>query len=134
MVDALPGEEFELELLEVALQADATTGTYRTTFVMPQPEGINLLPGMAVQAIAYEDQQDARPVIPAVAVASGPEGARVWVVDRDSMTVSSRAVTTGGLTGSDSVEILSGLEPGETVATSAVQTLRDGMTIRELEQ
>ena len=118
MVDALPGEEFELDLFEVALQADSATGTYRTTFVMPQPEGMVLLPGMAVQVIAYPDQ----------------EGSMVWVVDRDSMTVSSRAVTTGGLTGSDSVEILAGLEPGETIATSAVQSLRDGMTIRQMDE
>ena len=134
MVDALPGEEFELELLEIALQADSATGTYRTTFVMPQPKEIVLLPGMAVQVIAYEGQQDAPPVIPAAAVTSGPEGARVWVVDMDTMTASSRAVTTGGLTGSDGVEILSGLEPGETIATSAVQSLRDGMTVRKLEK
>jgi len=134
MVDARPGEEFELDLFEVALQADSATGTYRTTFVMPQPEGLVLLPGMAVQVIAYPDQQDARPVIPAVAIGSGPEGSMVWVVDRDSMTVSSRAVTTGGLTGSDSVEILAGLEPGETIATSAVQSLRDGMTIRQMDE
>jgi multidrug efflux system membrane fusion protein len=133
-IDAAPDREFELRLLELALQADSATGTYRATFVMPQPKEIVLLPGMAVQVIAYVDQQDARPVIPAVAIASGPEGTMVWVVDRDSMTVSSRAVTTGGLTGSDSVEILSGLEPGETIATSAVQSLRDGMTIRAMEQ
>jgi RND family efflux transporter MFP subunit len=133
-IDARPDEEFELRLLELALQADSVTGTYRATFVMPQPEDMVLLPGMAVQVVAYLGQDDARPVIPAVAIASGPEGAMVWVVDRNSMTVSSRAVTTGGLTGSDSVEILAGLEPGETIATSAVQSLSDGMTIRELEQ
>ena len=89
---------------------------------------------MAVQVIAYEEQQVGHPVIPAVAVGSGPEGARVWVVDTDTMTVSSRSVTTGGLTGSDSVEILSGLELEETIATSAVQSLRDGMTVRKLEK
>jgi RND family efflux transporter MFP subunit len=118
----------------MALQADAVTGTYRATFVMSQPEGMVLLPGMAVRVIAYPGQQDAQPVIPAVAIASGPEGAMVWVVDRDSMTVSSRAVTTGGLTGSDRVEVLAGLEPGETIATSAVQSLRDGMTIRQMDE
>jgi len=133
-IDAVPGREFELRLFEVALQADSVTGTYRATFVMPQPESMVLLPGMAVQVIAYSDQQDARPVIPAVAIVSGPEGAMVWVVDRNSMTVSSRAVTTGGLTGSDSVEVLAGLEPGETIATSAVQSLRDGMTIRQMDE
>ncbi len=133
-IDAAPDREFELRLLELALQADSVTGTYRATFVMPQPEGMVLLPGMAVQVIAYPYRQDARPVIPAVAIASGPEGAMVWVVDRDSMTVSSRAVTTGGLTGSDSVEVLAGLEPGETIATSAVQSLRDGMTIRQMDE
>jgi multidrug efflux system membrane fusion protein len=133
-IDAAPDREFELRVLELALQADSVTGTYRVTFVMPQPEGMVLLPGMAVQVIAYPEQQDARPVIPAVAIGSGPEGAMVWVVDRDSMTVSSRAVTTGGLTGSDSVEVLAGLEPGETIATSAVQTLRDGMTIRQMDE
>jgi len=50
------------------------------------------------------------------------------------MTVSRRAVTTGELTGSDQISIVSGLEAGEMIAVSAVSRLREGMEIRSLNE
>ena len=50
------------------------------------------------------------------------------------MTVSTRKVTTGELTGTGSIEILDGVESGETVAVSAVTKLREGMKIRPLSE
>ena len=75
------------------------------------------------------------PVVPAVAVFADASGApHLWVVDSQAMTVASRAVTTGELTGSDSIVIASGLQPGERIATTGVSQLREGMKIRELSE
>jgi len=55
-------------------------------------------------------------------------------VDRDTMTVHRRKVTTGELTGTDSIQILDGLQSGEMIAISGVSRLREGMKVRHLEQ
>jgi multidrug efflux pump subunit AcrA (membrane-fusion protein) len=74
-------------------------------------------------------------VIPAVAVFSQQDGSpHVWVVKPEDMTVHLRKVKTGNLAGADSIEIVEGLQAGETVAVSAVSQLREGMKVRKLEQ
>jgi RND family efflux transporter MFP subunit len=131
--EAAPGREFDLRISELAVQANPRTQTYRATLRMQQPEGINILPGMTANVFGKVDDASvtgAGVVIPAVAVVSDNQGASfVWVVDSASMTVSRRAVETGGLSGKDGVEIVSGLEPGETIATSAVARLSEGMQV-----
>ena len=44
--DAVPGRSFELEVKEFATEADPVTQSFQYVFVMPKPEGINILPGM----------------------------------------------------------------------------------------
>jgi RND family efflux transporter MFP subunit len=135
--DSANGREFELELKELASQADPVTQTFRATFVMPQPDGINVLPGMTARVSGTREGGeaiDATLVVPAAAVVSGEAGAvHVWVVDETAMTVSKRTVTAGSLVGADQIEIVEGLEPGETIAVSAVSRLRDGMQVRRME-
>ena len=133
-----PGRRFELELREFAAEADPRTQTYQVTFVMPQPEGINILPGMTVSATAVypgEAQEGDRIVIPAIAVFSDESGqAHVWVLDEETSAVGKRQVVTGDLAGTSDIEIADGLKPGETIATSGVNQLREGMKVRPLEQ
>jgi RND family efflux transporter MFP subunit len=134
--DTAPQREFELRLREVATQADPRTQTYRVTFQMPQPEGVNVLPGMTATVTRYPSAESAATlVVPAVAVFADVSGSsHVWTVDTQAMTVSSRAVTTGELAGSDSILITAGLEPGERVAVTGVSQLREGMKVRELSE
>jgi RND family efflux transporter MFP subunit len=130
--ESAPGRTFDLKVSELATQADARTQTYRVTLRMKQPEGVTILPGMTanVSGEVTDDGREDRPVVvPAVAVVTGAEGAHVWVVDTSAMTVHQRAVTVGGLEGSDAIEILSGLEPGDTIAVSAVSRLQEGMQV-----
>jgi multidrug efflux pump subunit AcrA (membrane-fusion protein) len=54
------------------------------------------------------------------------------VVDKETMKVQKRKVTTGDLTGTDSIQILSGLKPGEKIALTGVTLLREGMQVRDL--
>ncbi len=136
--EADPNREFELDVEEVANQADPATQTYRVTLGMPSPEGLTVLPGMTATVVIQGDptgEAGAAVVIPAAAVFDDEnQGKFLWVVDPESMTVSRRAVTTGELTGTDQIIIVSGLEAGETVAVSAVSRLSEGMQIRSLNQ
>jgi hypothetical protein len=48
------------------------------------------------------------------------------------MTVNSRQVKTGNLTGAADISIISGIEPGETIAVTGVTQLRENMKISDL--
>jgi RND family efflux transporter MFP subunit len=134
--DAAPDQEFDATVAEIAAQADPRTQTFRATLSLPQPEGINVLPGMSAIVVRYPPPgEEVRIAVPAIAVFADEAGvSHVWVVDPGSNAVKSRRVTTGDLTGTDSIVISGGLAPGETIAISATTQLRDGMTIRPVEE
>lgn len=128
---------FELQIKEFATQADSVTQTYRVVLVMPAPAGIRILPGMTVN-VAIEFTEDAvagaEILIPAIAVFADDAGhSQVWVIDPQTNKVQRRAVTTGDLSGNDSIRIVSGLNADETIAISGVSSLREGQTVRALE-
>jgi multidrug efflux pump subunit AcrA (membrane-fusion protein) len=80
-------------------------------------------------------QDEDRFVIPAIAVVGDEAGvSKVFVVDRGKMTVHGRKVTTGALTGTDSIKIIEGLQPGDTIAITGVNLLREGMKVRDLSE
>jgi membrane fusion protein, multidrug efflux system len=66
-------------------------------------------------------------LVPAGAVRTDAETARVYAVSAAG-TAEERIVTTGQIVG-DLIEITSGVEAGETVATSNVTKLSDGARI-----
>jgi len=134
--DAAPDREFDATITEIAAQADPRTQTFRATLSLPQPEGINVLPGMSAIVVRYPPPgEEIRIVVPAVAVFADEAGvSHVWVVEEGSNAVKSRRVTTGDLTGTDSIVISGGLAPGETIAISATTKLRGGMTIHPVEE
>jgi multidrug efflux system membrane fusion protein len=134
--DAAPGRAFDAKVKEVAAQADPKTQTFRITITLPQPEGINALPGMTAGVTRHAAAGEAQPIaVPAVAVFADESGRSfVWVVDPGGNTVGRRSVETGDLTGTDSVEIAAGLSAGEVIAISAASRLRDGMEIKPVEE
>nr|NIO08507.1 efflux RND transporter periplasmic adaptor subunit [Deltaproteobacteria bacterium] len=135
--EAVPGQEYELTLKEYSTEADPRTQTYRLVLTMPAPEGVNILPGMTANVHGSKPPGDAgdRFVIPAIAVFGDESGnSNVWVVDQESMTVRRRKVTTGDLTGTDSIQIVDGLQSDEMIAVSGISQLREGMKIRPVEK
>ncbi len=48
------------------------------------------------------------------------------------MTVHNRQVETGSLTGAADISIISGIEPGETIAITGVTQLRENMKVSDL--
>ena len=136
--EAVPNREYELTLKDIASQADTRTRTYRAELLMTQPEGINVLPGMTVSVTAYPlagADSEQRLVVPAKAVLAEADGQQVvWVVDEATSRVHRRAVSVGSITGGDGIEILTGLEGGERIATTGLNQLREEMEIRLLEK
>jgi RND family efflux transporter MFP subunit len=129
-----PGRRFDLSMKEYATAADSRTQTYQIVLEMDQPEGVAILPGMTATVAGQAAAGENVPVIVPTSVIFANEtgGSQVWVIDRESLTVSMRKVTTGELTGSEGIELVEGVEPGETVAVTGVTQLREGDRVRDL--
>ena len=134
--DAAPGREFETRVSEVATQSDPRTQTFRVTFSLPQPEEVNVLPGMTANVMRHAPPGEyVEIVVPAVAIFADEAGSpHVWVVDQTTGRVERRPVRTGELSGADSIVVVEGLVPGEDIAVSAVSQLREGVTVRPIEE
>jgi len=133
---------FALTFKEVALQSDPQTQTYRVVLSMPAPTGMRVLSGMtATVSIEFAEanvntvaMSDTNIIIPLIAVfADNANKSTVWVADEKTMSVHRREITTGDLSGSDSIRIRSGLQEGEVIAISGVSKLQEGQVVRKLD-
>jgi RND family efflux transporter MFP subunit len=126
---------YALDLKEIATRADKDTQTFRVTFSMPQPEEFTVLPGMTAEVeldFTGMLNETASTWVPARAVQADAElGPRVWVLDPDSMTVSSRPVEAGRLAG-DMIEILTGLAGGEEIVAAGAAYLSERMAVTRM--
>ena len=133
---AAPGQQFPLTLKEYATEADPQTQTFLVTLLMDQPSTINVLPGMTATVIgnkSTEKSDQGEITVPAIAVFSDYDGdSSVWVFKTETQTVHQRKVKTGELSGADSIKIISGLEVGEQIAVTAVNSLQEGMKVKSL--
>ena len=131
-----PGKRWGLRMKEFSTQADPKTQTYQVVLVMPQPEEINVLPGMTgtvVIELSGEAETVAGPqiVIPAIAVVASAESQPfVWGIDQERMTAKKLPVKVGQITGSENVVVQEGLSGGEVIAVAGVTKLSEGMKVR----
>ena len=125
-VDAYPGKTFTGQIRYVSPSLKADSRALVIEAVVPNETG-ELKPGLF--ATAQIEQASATPAIlvPATAIRTTTGTSRVYVVS-SAGTVEERIVTTGQTAG-DLVEITTGLARGETVATSNVAQLGDGVRI-----
>ncbi len=129
--DALPGIEVPATIKEIGREATQATRTYPVTLSMTQPEGAEILSGMAGEAAIEADlPQEAREVgiqIPATAVFTGadPSQSFVWVIDEASNTLVRREVETGRLS-EFGVLIRNGLQAGDWIVVAGVSALDEG--------
>lgn len=136
--DVAPDRSYSMSIKEFAIAADPGTQTFPVTLTMAQPEDLNILPGMTALVIVYDlalgDDEDLPITIPAHAVFSDDAGnAHVWVINRETSTVHRRAVRVGPVTGTDSIFILDGLDPGDTIAVAGIYELEEGQEISLIE-
>lgn len=98
----------------------------------------DLLPGMAVEITAFlSDASDERGLlVPLSAIAPGDDSAHGYVFLFDPETETVRRSPVQGSDGVDGnmVEIVEGVEAGDTIASAGVSFLRDGQSVRLLEE
>jgi RND family efflux transporter MFP subunit len=137
VISALADRRFPAKFTEIAATADVETRTFEVTVSFEKPPEVSILPGMTAKLLVHIPQRVAAAHgirIPATATAADDEGKPyVWIVDPAAKTVSARTVTLGELTGRD-VLVTSGLQIGDVIAVSGVSQLREGTTIRPIEQ
>jgi RND family efflux transporter MFP subunit len=135
---ALPGITIPAMIKEIGREATQATRTYPVTLVMEQPEGAEILPGMAgdvtIEAKLPEGSGRTGITIPASAMFAGSdiEVTNVWVIDPANNVLSRRVVETGSLS-SSGLMITAGLEAGEWIVVAGTHSLSDGQEVKIIE-
>jgi len=114
------------KLLSIDNQIDTATGTLRIRAVFDNKDG-TLFPNQFVNAHLLLETRHNVPLIPSAAVQRGSTGTFVFVVD-DTQHVSVQPITIGPVDG-DNVQVLTGLQPGQTVVTDGADKLKDGSKV-----
>jgi RND family efflux transporter MFP subunit len=124
-VDAVGGRAFSGEVTRIAPVVDAATRTVALEARLLNGERL-LRPGLGARGSVLLLRETAVPFVPADALVPGTGVSQVFVVSEGR--AHARAVTTGRRE-AGWVEILDGLQPGETVATSSLARLAEGTRV-----
>jgi multidrug efflux system membrane fusion protein len=114
------------EVLTVDNQIDPTTGTVKLKALFPNDDEA-LFPSQFVNARLQVDVHRGATLVPAASVQRNGQNAFVYLVKPDQ-TVAVQAVSIGTADG-DSMEIVKGLNPGDSVASDNFDKLQDGLHI-----
>ena len=136
--DAFPDLNVPATIKEVSNEASEKTRTYPVTLIMDQPEGAEILPGMAGKVKGethLPDKTEKGFDIPLSAVFSADESdsSYVWVIDEQNQTVNKREVKTEALS-QYGIKVTKGLQAGEWIATAGVHYLQQGQQVRILSE
>jgi RND family efflux transporter MFP subunit len=127
---AQPGRHYTGVLRELAPDTDSVTRTYAARITV-RDAGPELMLGMTA-SVFTPDAGSAKAIrLPMTAILDKNGQPQVWVVDTQTSTVSTRAVTLSGAQ-QDSVLVASGLAEGETVVTAGVHMLHAGQKVAVL--
>ncbi|MGI9249154.1 MAG: efflux RND transporter periplasmic adaptor subunit, partial [Woeseiaceae bacterium] len=129
--DALPGVEIPATISEIGSEASQATHTYPLTIAMDQPDGAEVLPGMAGQAAIQADLPETAETgvhVPPTALFAGTntEQSYVWIIANDVVT--RREVQLGELT-TTGVLVTGGLNPGDLIVAAGVSVLNEGQSV-----
>jgi RND family efflux transporter MFP subunit len=127
-----PGHRHAAKLRELSPSADPMTRTYPARFsVIAPPEFIGL--GMTA-TLAFE-RPDAAPVaeVPLSAIFQRGTQPAVWVVDKESGTVTLRPVTIARWR-DDTAAIAAGVKDGDMIAVAGVHKLEAGQKVKPVQQ
>lgn len=133
--DAFPEQQFEGKLTAINPEVDTATRNVRLQATLDNPRG-RLRPGMFVNVAAVLPAMEKVLIIPATAVLYAPYGNSVFIVEekKDEKTDAINKVLNQkfvhlGKTRGDFVVVTSGLEAGQTIVTTGVFKLRNGMAV-----
>jgi len=123
--EVLKGKVYEGSIKLINPRIDVQTGTVKVT-VEVFDESLNLKPGMFVEARIIIGMKENVLVIPRKAILYKQNMTYVFVLDRNQAF--QREVTLG-LSEEDDMEVISGLQEGETIVVVGVEGLKDGQRV-----
>lgn len=124
-------------LAEFSVESDPVTRTYAITAAVAPPEDIQVFPGMtAAVEVTFAEAgkgQDLALVPPEAVLADSDGRFYVWVVPEEEGLPRKVEVQPGRLT-EGGLEILSGVKPGERVATAGIHQLTENQPVRPMRE
>ena len=135
LTDALPGKEFKGKLTAINSMVDPVTRNVSVQATLRNPDHV-LRPGMFGKVEVELPQKHKTLVIPGSAVSYAPFGDSVFVIEKkkdektgkELQVIRQQFVRVGEARG-DFVAITTGLKPNETVVSTGVFKLRNGMPV-----
>jgi membrane fusion protein (multidrug efflux system) len=135
LTDALPGKEFKGKLTAINSMVDPVTRNVSVQATLRNPDHV-LRPGMFGKVEVELPQKHKTLVIPGSAVSYAPFGDSVFVIEKkkdektgkELQVIRQQFVRVGEARG-DFVAITNGLKPNETVVSTGVFKLRNGMPV-----
>ncbi len=132
-LDAAPDIQIPATFGQATLVADATSQTFEVTFLFEAPEELVVLPGMTGSVSITAETVNAEEVgavsIPLTSILIEGDSKYVWLVDKETMTVTRQEVEVVDGIG-ENIRITTGLEAGDVIAGAGVNYLAEGMQVR----
>ena len=133
--DAVPGHEFKGKITAVNSMVDAVTRNVTVQGTLENPDH-TLRPGMFAKVDVILPQKGKTLVVPGSAVSYAPFGNSVFIIEtkkdpktgKESQSIRQQFVRVGEARG-DFVSINEGLKAGETIVSTGVFKLRNGMPV-----
>jgi membrane fusion protein (multidrug efflux system) len=133
--DAMRGREFVGKLTAINSMVDPSTRNVSLQATFPIPDHV-LRPGMFAKVDVVLPRKEPVLAIPATAIAYAPYGDSVFVIEKkkdektgkESQVIRQQFIRTGETRG-DFVTVTQGLKAGDTVVSSGVFKLRNGMPV-----
>ncbi|GHC51260.1 efflux RND transporter periplasmic adaptor subunit [Roseibacillus persicicus] len=134
-IPAIPGKGFEASLTRYGLEADRDAGSVSGIFEIQNPEGL-LQPGMRVEFSLVTAQRDNVLTIPRSAVQGSQTERVIFIKDFELENAYIKSPVTLGEWNDESVEVISGLFPGDEVVTEGSYSLSfagggSGLSLKE---
>jgi RND family efflux transporter MFP subunit len=114
---------------EIAPRADPVTGTFAVRVRLENPPAAMRLGSTVTGRIQFSGELSVQ--LPSSALVRDQGRTAVWIFDQAAGTVSLRNIEVRS-TDTSSVQVTSGLEPGDIVVTAGAQALRPGQKVRLL--
>ena len=137
-LDAYPDKVFDATLKEAGKTPEPAG--YPLTLILDYKVGVNrdyrIAPGFTCRVdVILDNELDSETfIIPVTAVFEGDtdKTPSVWVFDKNTNKVSKKSVQVGNLISNNSIEVISGITPGEWVVTAGVHQLVEGQKVKQL--